>query len=130
MTRFTAPQMRRLATASALLAALGLSAACTATATTPLPSSAGPLSCDIAVSQSGGTVTYRGRVQANEAISGTYSLRLTGAGTNIAQGGPFTARAGETVTIGQANLTGPASRYSAALTLSVNGGTYNCAANE
>ena len=130
MTPFTAPKIRRLAKASVFLAGLGLTAACTATATTPRPSSAGSLSCDIAVTQSGATVTYQGRVHANEAVSGTYSLRLTGPGTNIAQGGPFSARAGETVTIGQANLSGTPARTSAALTLSVNGSTYNCAATQ
>jgi hypothetical protein len=69
-------------------------------------------------------------VQASESLSGSYSFSLAGRGTNIRQGGAFTARAGETVTLGQSMLSGDAADYDASLSLTVNGETYRCRAVE
>lgn len=123
MTAFTAPKLRHMLCATVIFAGLGLAAAVSATTTTA------PLACDIAVDQNGHMVSFQGRVQATESLSGTYSLTLSGGGTNIRQGGSFTAPAGEVVTLGQANLSGTPERYDATMTLNVNGATYNCATN-
>ena len=41
---------------------------------------------------------------AGEAVAGDYALRLRGPGLGIEQGGPFEARAGETVVLGRAGV--------------------------
>lgn len=130
MSTFSATSLRRLLPATLILAGVGLVAGCNTTTATPhsrTAYAAAPLACEITAQQNGHMVNFQGRVMANESLSGTYSLTLSGSGTSIRQGGAFTARAGETVTVGQANLSGSADRYNATMTLSVNGGTYNCA---
>jgi len=126
MTAFTAPKFHAVATTALVILGLGMTIADSATATTP---AAAPLACDIAVDQNGHMVSFQGRVQATEDLTGTYSLTLRGGGTNIRQGGAFAADAGDLVTLCQANLSGSPDRYDADLTLSVNGATYNCAVN-
>ena len=132
MTARSNTSSRRVLPAAVLLAGVGLAAGCAATATTPTTASTlsyAPLACTLDVEQNGRLVAFQGHVQANEPVSGTYSLTLSGGGTNIRQGGPFSARPGETVTLGQANLSGTPDRYDAELSITVNGTTYNCASN-
>jgi CsgH protein len=132
MTAFSATSSRRLRPAAVLLAGVGLAAGCAATTTAPPTASTrsyAPLACTLNVDQNGRMVSFQGSVQANEALSGTYSLTLRGGGTNIRQGGPFSARSGETVTVGQANLSGTPASYDANLSITVNGTTFNCASN-
>ena len=132
MTARSATSPRRLLPAIVLLAGVGLAAGCAATATTPTTASTlsyAPLACALDVQQNGRMVSFQGHVQANQALSGTYNLTLVGGGTNIRQGGPFSARPGETVTLGQATLSGTPDRYDAELSISVNGTTYNCVSN-
>lgn len=126
MTSKSPLTLRTLLPATVILAGLGIAAVSNATTTT---AASAPLACDIAVDQSGRMVNFQGRVQAHEALTGTYALTLSGGGTNIRQGGAFSAREGEIVTLGQANLSGDPSRYDATMVLSVNGATYNCATN-
>ncbi len=122
MTGFTAFPLRRALACTVILAGLGLAAASGATTTAPL-------ACDITVDQTGRMVHFQGRVQATTPLSGTYSLTLSGGGTNLRQGGAFTAAAGEIVTLGQANLSGTPERYDVDMTLNVGGTIYNCAPN-
>ncbi len=116
---------RRFLPAALILAGAGVAAACT-TSFADEASSTSPFACEIAVDESGLGTQFLGRLQASEAVTGRYDLSLAGRGTNIRQAGAFAARAGETVTLGQAMLSGPASRYDADLTITVNGATYRC----
>ncbi|MGR3639020.1 curli-like amyloid fiber formation chaperone CsgH [Alterinioella nitratireducens] len=127
MTYVNILNLRTALPAAVILAGLGIAAVSNATTTTAAATA--PLACDIAVDQTGAMVHFQGRVQAHEAMTGTYALTLSGGGTNIRQGGAFSAREGEIVTLGQANLSGDPSRYDATMVLSVNGATYNCATN-
>lgn len=131
MTAHSAPSPRRLLPAAVLLAGAGLAAGCAVSATAPIASTRSPaaFACALDMDQSGRMVAYQGRLQASEAVSGSYSLTVAGGGTNIAQVGPFSARPGETVTLGQATLAGPPGRYDADLSITVNGTTVNCASN-
>jgi CsgH protein len=129
MTALSVSKLRHVLPATLIIAGLGLAVATSATATPSTTSDAAPLACDIAVEQNGRMVSFQGRVQASEDLSGTYSLMLSGGGTSIRQGGAFSADAGDIVTLGQANLSGTPSRYDVELTLSVGGTTYNCATN-
>ncbi|WP_071676125.1 curli-like amyloid fiber formation chaperone CsgH [Nioella nitratireducens] len=116
---------RRFLPAALILAGAGIAAACTSSIAEETASTA-PFACEIAVDESGASTQFQGRLQANSAVTGRYDLSLAGRGTNIRQAGAFTARADETVTLGQAMLSGPASRYDADLSITVNGVTYRC----
>jgi len=129
MTAFPVSKLRQVLPATLIIAGLGLAVASSATATPSTSSDAAPLACDIAIEQNGRMVSFQGRVQSSEDMTGTYSLSLSGGGTTIRQGGAFAAEAGDIVTLGQANLSGTPERYEAELTLSVDGATYNCAPN-
>lgn len=122
---------RRMLPAALILAGFGLAAACSSAISTPLQASENaPLACEIAADQDGRMIQFQGRLQSNTAISGSYDLTLSGPGTNIRQGGPFRASAGEVVQLGQARLSGNADRYDSELTVTVNGATYRCPATQ
>jgi hypothetical protein len=118
---------RRFLSAALILAGAGVAAACTTTSAARATDAAAPFACEIAVSEASHGTRFEARVQATEALSGQYSFSLAGRGTNIRQGGPFTARPGQTVTLGQSMLSGAASAYDTELTLTVNGQRYSCA---
>lgn len=126
MTSPFVSRLRQVLPATLIVAGLGLAATNSATATPPAADPA-PIACDVAVEQHGRMVSFQGRVQASEDLSGIYSLTLSGGGTNIRQGGPFAAEAGDIVTLVQANLSGSPGRYDVDLTLSIDGETYSCA---
>jgi len=126
MTALPVSKLRQVLPAALIVAGLGLAATNSATATPPAADTA-PIACDIAIDQNGRMVSFQGRVQASHDLSGTYSLTLSGGGTNIRQGGAFAADAGDIVTLGQANLSGTPDRYDVDLTLSIDGETYSCA---
>ena len=128
MTSLSVSKLRHVIPATLIVAGLGLAAATGATATPPAAETA-PIACDVAVDQNGRMVSFQGRVQASHDLTGTYSLTLSGGGTNIRQGGAFAADAGDIVTLGQANLSGTPDRYDVDLTLSIDGETYSCATN-
>ena len=114
---------RRFLPAALILAGPGLAAACTSASTA---TTSAPFACEIAVSETATGTRFEGRLQAVERLTGSYTLHLAGRGTNIRQGGAFTARAGETVTLGQSMLSGAASAYDSELTITVNGQSYLC----
>ena len=117
---------RRFLPAALILAGAGVAAACTTSTAAPSDAATVPFACEIAVDETAAGTTFRGLVQANESLSGRYSLRLAGRGTDIRQGGAFDARAGETLTLGQSMLSGAASAYDAELTITVNGRSHRC----
>ena len=90
---------------------------------------AAPIACVITAEASGNMLTLAPVVQATDAVSGTYSLRVEGPGTRLNQGGPFSARAGETVTLGRTMTSGSASSVDAELTLTIDGRDYRCPAD-
>lgn len=121
---------RRFLPAALILAGAGLAAACTTASTASTAEATAPFACEISVTESGNRTRFEGRLQAAEPVSGSYSLSLAGRGTNIRQGGGFAARAGETVTLGQSMLSGPAASYQTELTITVGGQTYSCRSME
>ena len=102
---------RRFLPAALILAGAGLAAACTTASVAQ--ETAAPFACQISVDDTGRATAFRGLVQATESLSGSYSFSLAGRGTNIRQGGAFTARAGETVTLGQSMLSGDPADFDA-----------------
>ncbi|MEX3017494.1 curli-like amyloid fiber formation chaperone CsgH [Gymnodinialimonas hymeniacidonis] len=123
-------------------AALGLAAissavlGCTAISAEPADltreahaQAAAPIACVITAEAQGSMLTLAPVVQASEAVSGIYSLRVEGPGTRLNQGGPFSARAGETVTLGRMMTSGSASSLDAELTLTIDGREYRCPAD-
>jgi hypothetical protein len=91
---------------------------------------AGPgLSCDIEVSHSGGGVTLKGVVTSGVAADGTYTLKVTSAGSgssNINQSGDFSVGAGRAAQLATVSLGGNGS-YQARLSVTVDGHTTSCA---
>ena len=118
---------RRFLPAALILAGAGFAAACTTSSVAQETDASTPFACEIAVSEASHGTRFEARVQAAEPISGQYAFSLAGRGTNIRQGGMFSARAGETVTLGQSMLSGAASAYDTELTLTIGGQRYSCA---
>jgi hypothetical protein len=115
------------------LAALILTACAMAMGGPPGPASRGvtgtpgaPFACALDIRQEGNAVALAGSVEARSALQGTYALRIRGAGTSIDQGGDFAARAGETVGIGDARLSGRAADLDATMTITVGGRSVPC----
>ncbi|MBF9042613.1 hypothetical protein HKCCE4037_04705 [Rhodobacterales bacterium HKCCE4037] len=88
-----------------------------------------PVACVITAEAQGNMLTIAPVVQASEAVSGIYSLRVEGPGTRLNQGGAFSARAGETVTLGRMMTSGSASSLDAELILTIDGREYRCPAD-
>lgn len=82
--------------------------------------------CEIAANSAHGAVTLEGRAQAGEALAGSYRFEVSGAGTQIRQGGAFGAAAGTTATLGSVRL-GGGGPYEARLEITANGMTVQCA---
>lgn len=102
------------------LAACGLSGAAappTGRSVTEVPA----LRCTLAMSGRAGQVRIEGQLQAVMAVSGRYALTVAQTGRTgqnfIDQSGDFTARAGETLTLGSASMSGSVAQYDATLTL-------------
>ena len=94
------------------------------------PTRSSTLSCALAITERGGQLQIEGQLQAAEAVTGRYALKIaqTGrAGQNfIDQSGDFTARAGETLTLGSASVSGSVAQYNATLMLDYAGTTLSC----
>ena len=88
------------------------------------------LACAVVTRDMGEMVEISGIVTAKHGVAGAYALRIrqhSAAGqAMIDQSGDFTAAPGRTVTLGQAVLGGPASRYHAELDLNVDGQRLRC----
>ena len=92
--------------------------------------SAGPVRCEISITDSRGATTIEGRVSADRPVSGTYRLaissRSSGGQAMINQSGDFTASPATPATLGQTSLGGPRGQYAADLEVSVNGERLRC----
>lgn len=87
---------------------------------------AAPIACVVSIETSGNGLVLAPIVQTTEAVSGIYALRVEGPGTRMNQGGPFSARAGETLQLGRMQMSGSAASLEAELTLTIDGRTYSC----
>lgn len=89
----------------------------------------GPIQCRIEAKTEGGMIAFRGTVQTDTDINGSYTFRIgssgNGGSTNIRQGGDFSAKAGEEIHLGQAALSA-GGQYEVKFEISANGRTYTC----
>lgn len=84
--------------------------------------------CALVAEEGAGGTTLSARLDAREAVAGTYALRVRANGAAIDQGGEFEAAAGEALTLAETQLGTPASRVDARLTLTAEGRTTTCPA--
>lgn len=85
-----------------------------------------PIACAIMINTANGLLNVEPVIQATEAVTGIYQLRVEGPGTRMNQGGPFSVRAGETLELGRMMTSGSAASLDAELTLTIDGRTYSC----
>ncbi|KQT82762.1 curli-like amyloid fiber formation chaperone CsgH [Aurantimonas sp. Leaf443] len=86
----------------------------------------GPAACEIRVSRQAGTIGLTALATAENTISGSYSLSVSGTGTNIQQSGPFHAVPGRPATLGTVTLGSNGGTYQANLDLTIAGDTLSC----
>lgn len=84
--------------------------------------------CVLDAVQQGGMVAYDAVLVADRARIGQYDLTVRGADgqVQITQTGPFSIGAGQTVTLGMAQVSGRAADYRAAFSLTSDGRVFSC----
>jgi hypothetical protein len=86
--------------------------------------------CEIKATQQGSMISLDGKLFADSDVSGSYRLQVTSVGgsgnTNIRQGGGFSARAGDEVTLGRVMVGGSGATYDASLEVTAGGETFKC----
>ncbi len=82
--------------------------------------------CGVATDSSGGMTTFRPWVRLDRGVPGSYNFALSGGGTVIDQGGSFEVGENGHGLLGEATVSGPASGYDVALTVTVGGTRYRC----
>jgi hypothetical protein len=126
MTRFATLPAGMIALA---LAACGVAGAATIQSGSPLARAPDRLRCALIVTQSGGQTLVEGRVTAAGPAQGSYALRISqGTATRISQGGDFTLRAGEQLSLGQAQFSGSGGTLAASFTVESGGVRHDCPA--
>lgn len=80
----------------------------------------------LAEARAGGGTRLEARLDAREALSASYDLRVRGAGVSIDQGGDLTLGPGESAVLGEANVSTALSALDARLTVTANGRTVAC----
>jgi CsgH protein len=109
---------------------LGLGMAAIAIGAGQAGSTDGPVRCEIQTTSANGMIVLEGVVRADAGVSGSYQFRVVGGGhaggSNISQGGDFTAGPGGAVTLGKVMLGGSGAVYDASLTVTSNGVTVEC----
>ncbi|SMY08784.1 curli-like amyloid fiber formation chaperone CsgH [Flavimaricola marinus] len=119
---------------AAALTGLGLAACVTsaapATQTAASFSAVAPFSCRIEAIPRAGQTEVRASISAHAPVSGLFWLDLAqqsaGGSSNISQSGPFSASAGETLTLGSASFGGAASALRGRMVLTWQGGEVRC----
>jgi len=93
--------------------------------------SVGPVRCEIRVTPEGGMVSLEALAHADRNVSGTYSFHVESAGrsggTNVEQGGPFSAAPGKPATLGAVTLEAKGAVFDARLEVTVDGKSIGCA---
>lgn len=91
--------------------------------------SAGPVSCDIRTSQSGGQITLNALASTDRSVNGNYTFHVSSTGTlngtNIDQSGAFNATPSKPATLGSVMLDGKGG-YKATLEVTVDKQTVSC----
>jgi hypothetical protein len=91
----------------------------------------GPVRCEIRVTPEGGMVSLEALAHTDTNLSGTYSFHVESAGrtggTNIEQGGAFSAAPGRPATLGTVTLDAKGGIYDAKLEVTVGGKSIGCA---
>jgi hypothetical protein len=82
--------------------------------------------CGVATDSTGAMTTFRPWVRLDRGVPGSYSFALSGGGTMIDQGGSFEVGENGHGLLGEATVSGPASGYDVALTVTVGGTRYRC----
>jgi hypothetical protein len=108
---------------------LGLGVAAATIGTGQAGSSAGPLRCEIEATRQGPMVSIAGLVHADAPLAGSYRFKVAsaggGGGSNISQGGNFSAGPGVPAMLGRVSLGGN-SIYDATLEVAADGLTVEC----
>lgn len=90
----------------------------------------GDTRCEIVKETSGGMVTLQGVVHAETPLSGSYMFRVEsaggGGGSNIRQGGSFTAAPGQPATLGRVMLGSRGTVFDATLDIDSDAGRFTC----
>ena len=93
--------------------------------------SVGPVRCEIRATPEGSMVLLEALAHADRNVSGTYSFHVesTGhtGGTNIEQGGAFSAAPGRATALGAVTLDAKGAVYDATLEVTVDGKSISCA---
>lgn len=93
-------------------------------------SAVAPFTCRIEAIPRGGQTEVRASVSAHAPVSGLFWLDLAqqsaGGSANISQSGPFSASAGETLTLGSANFGASASVLKGRMVMTWQGGEVRC----
>lgn len=84
------------------------------------------VSCEIRVNRHHGGVTLEGVALANEHVSGTYSMAISGGGSDVNQSGDFDAGPGSPGSLGEVTLGGDGGSYYATLRVHWKGGSSSC----
>jgi hypothetical protein len=132
MTQFfkthTAPKVAAsiAAITTAVLGCTAISAETPSAAHAAHAQTAVPVACALSVGTANGLLQLEPVIQASEAVSGIYQLRVEGPGTRMNQGGPFSLRAGQTLELGRMMTSGSAASLDTEMTLTIDGQTYSC----
>ncbi|UVK49401.1 hypothetical protein BPNPMPFG_008360 (plasmid) [Mesorhizobium sp. AR07] len=90
-----------------------------------------PVRCEIRATPQGGMVSLEALAHADRNVSGTYSFHVESAGrsggTNIEQGGAFSAAPGKPATLGAVTLDAKGAVFDARLKVTVDGKSIGCA---
>jgi len=129
--KITDRRIHRRAPAVFLGLSLAAFAACSTAMADNAPASASaPATCRIDLEAAGSSTRITGSVRASAPVSGHYVMRIgssrSGGSTAIRQEGDFTARAGETVELGEATLPGGPAAQDVALSVTVAGRALSC----
>src|SRR5690606_4539177 len=91
---------------------------------------AGPVACEIKSASMNGMISLEAVIRSDVAAFGSYRFRVAGAGggggTNIQQGGNFSATPGAPVTLGRVMVGNTGGAYDAILEISADGETATC----
>lgn len=85
-----------------------------------------PFSCSLVARPEGGGTLLEGRLQAREAISVSYALKVRGPGVAVDQEGDLSLPAGETAVLGEASLSSARASLDATLTVTLGDRSYAC----
>lgn len=114
-----------------VIAALALCSVGTMATMATADQSPGPVRCEIRATPDGGMVSLEALAHTDRNVSGTYSFHVESAGrtggTDIEQGGAFSAALGRPATLGIVTLDAKGGVFDAKLEVTVGGKSISCA---